>query len=345
MLHLGISQMKICFTIVFVICSLFSLSQTDLNKLSVETCSCFSDNSTTSDKRINKCISKVLYEISELELNSRIEFFKILGANCTDFLRYTLTKSLDEDKMSDKEFTETIAALLEFFRFPSESGRLPNSADISITEVGLKYNTYLNQTRTDSVYKSGFHLLQPEDSMMIFDITEKPIYESLDALSKEGEVVTLNLRLRHSPKPDSIGVIVRSFRTEFNNQFIIPNLRAESRKIISKFSSSELYRSYKEELANSITQSLKQVIGDWFYVRDLKIEKIEYPHLIQRAKNEGLLDYYNLLNNPDKTQRLNGLKSLFDNSSKTAYWLILTHWSNEPEQEVLDYIIDELSKK
>lgn len=152
--------------------------------------------------------------------------------------------------------------------------------------------------------------------------------------------------IRYSPNPKAVGLIYQTFGTNYEQTYIIPELRFFSRSILANYSSTELHRQDKSIITEAIIDSLATDFEgtNYFNYYNLEISKIEYPHLIKQAKQEGLIEPYELLKSTNKAERIEGIEQLLNNGSKTAYLIILTHWTNEKDQEVLDFIIERLAK-
>ena len=334
-----------------------TFGQTNLRKFTETICDCFQDSNFDSKEQTDELITQCILNKKELiggdlekffsTPSDQIELIKMLGSNCEAFIEYITAAYYEDQNLTDKEYTEIIYKLLEYFGHTSEPGKLPNSITLSSFQAGIRYNIFLNKIYPDTVYKEGFHLLQPHDSLIIFEIKDIPIEQSLDVLTKDGLVVNINHYLRFSPKPDSIGVIFEIFGSNYLDTFIIPEFRSSTRTVTGNLTSMELYQESRENFEQTILDTLKQrtIEMDYFNYKKLRIGNIDFPQIMKSAQSEGLMQEYHQLRSNKSEERLIALKSLFDNGSRTAFLIILTHWSSEKDQENLDFILDELSKK
>ncbi len=335
-----------------------SYSQVNLTRISNEFCECFDEaNKKKSNENheliLKKCIDqkKADYENDLNKLldspENQIEFIKVLGSNCVAFIEY-YTRNLNmEQDLSDEEYTENIYLILDYFSSASEKGKLPKSVSLSFSEVGILYNIYLNKVYPDSIYREGFHIIQPHDSIIVFDIGHQNEIIEMEILLKDNSNIAIEEVIWFSPKSDSIGQLYKTIGYSYIKRYVIPIVRQATRSVFSSFTSKELYRLNIDELSNIVLDSIQKKIGKYDFINfyQLKIHKIEYPHIIEKAISENLIDSYDLLKSDNTEKRKEALVKLFDNGSETAYLIILTHWSNEKDQEILDYILKRLIER
>ncbi len=349
--------MKLIITSLLLLTSAFAYSQVNLNKLSSNICKCFQNSESQpkkeADFQIKECISTKEQSISnDIEALTKtpsdyIEFIKTLAGNCDAFAEYVTKHLYTNQNLTDEEYTENIYQIIRYFKQPSEYGKMPKSITLSPHNVGLKYNIILHKTYTDTIYKAGFHLLEPNDSLIVFDVKEKKVAQEFEIRTKNNSSINIVSHLRYRPKPDSIGILFNTFGLGYEQTFIIPEIRAATRKVISRLSSTELYLLRTPELPNRIIENLKDQ-SDFSHLFDLtyfKIESIKFPHIEELAREAKLLEAYELLGDKDYKKRQKALNNLFKNGSKTAYLIILTHWSEENSQENLDYILEHLTNQ
>ncbi len=326
-----------------------------MEDLTIEFCTCFEnvDNESKSkaEKQLNKCISKgndnLKRQLKEKigSTEDYVEFVKLMASTCKPFLEFTTKYYYSKKELSDKEYTENLESLINYFRQSSEYGKLPKSVDIGIAEVGLRYNKLLQKTYTDSVYRTGFHVINPTDSLIIFDTKEKSIELEMDCLTKHDLSLRLSEMVRYAVKPDSIGKLMYNFGSSYERTFVIPEIRLATRKVIQTLSSNQLYNLRDTELTNRIIDGIKTQtqLTDFFNIRFLKITNIDFPHLISQVQEAGLMDTYELLQSQDEEKRLEAIKELFNDNSRTAYLIILDHWRSEVDENIQNFILDRLS--
>jgi len=338
--------------------SISSYSQVNLTKISNEFCECFDEvnkiSSTENHELIlRKCIDQKKADLENdlkqlLETpEDQIEFSKILGGNCVAFVEYYTKYISKGQNLSDEEYTENIYLILDYFSSTSEKGKLPKSVSLSLSEAGILYNIFLNKVYPDSIYTEGFHIIQPHDSIIIFDIGHQYEVIEMEIEIKDNSSIAIEEVIWFSPKSDSIGKIYLTIGYSYIKRFVIPVVRQATRSAFSNYTSKELYRLNIDELSNIVLDSIQKKNEKYGFISfyQLKIHKIEFSHIIEKVISENLMDSYELLKSNITEERKEALEKLFDNGSETAYLIILTHWSNEKDQEILDYILKRLTER
>ena len=125
---------------------------------------------------------------------------------------------------------------------------------------------------------------------------------------------------------------------------MIPVIKSSVRGVLGKYSSEELYLKTKDELSLEIFKDLFQnkSLSDKFIIEEFSIEHLEYPHILKMAHENGLLQFYEDLKNTNPTARKNALTELFNEGSKSSYYLILEHWSKETDNELKEFILEKI---
>jgi hypothetical protein len=343
--------------IIILTLPLLSFGQINLKRLFNEYCDCYKklneypENKT--DKSLRNCLAeknKLFTKVEFVRLFStaqnQIEFFKEFVGTCEEFVEYSLKTSLKGENISDKEYTDNIYYILGYFSSESELGKLPKTVTIQPFEIGILYNIFLNKISTDTLYKYGTHIIAPHDSLIICNLKPQSEILSLSVPSKNSEEIKISIRYRYNVKPDSVIRIYKEIGNNYNEIIIIPYLESNVRSVLSNYSSKELYLIGKGNLSDIIESEITQTEGPLqLFDVAVTVNKVEFPHIISRAKAANLLESYELLNSEDSKDRLLALNQLFENLSETAYLIILDHWSTEREQENLDYILKRMTEK
>lgn len=348
---------QLIFNLILIV-PLLSIGQINLKRLSNEYCDCYKKLNnlpeSKADKNLRKCLSEKNKLFTKGELTrlfstaeNQIEFIKLIGGNCEQFIEYSTKISSKGENISDKEYTDNIYRIIDYFSSHSELGKFSKRVNIAPGEIGIPYNIFLNKITTDSIYKDGLHIIPHHDSLIIYNVRQKEEALNLSALSKEGEEIKLNIRYWYNPKPDSVVKIHKEIGRKYKSSIINPSIRSIIRTVLGNYSSKELYLIGKEELSNLIKSEVIKMKGllQLFNINAVIVDLIEFPHIISKAKAENLLGTYELLNSKNAKTRLSALTQLFSNDSETAYLIILNHWSSEKDQENLDYILKRIVEK
>jgi len=130
------------------------------------------------------------------------------------------------------------------------------------TERGVVFKKYTSGLDVDNVKGEGLNVIAPWNDLIIFEIAEQQIEETMDVLSRDGLSINIDVSLRFRPLPDQIGFLYRKFRKGYIESLIRPELRSAVRKIIGQYTPEELYASKRQEIETKIEESTRQILAD-----------------------------------------------------------------------------------
>jgi len=130
------------------------------------------------------------------------------------------------------------------------------------TERGVVFKKYTSGLDVDNVKGEGLNIIAPWNDLIIFEIAEQQIEETMDVLSRDGLSINIDVSLRFRPMPDQIGFLYRKFRKGYIEALIRPELRSAVRKIIGQYTPEELYASKRQEIETKIEESTRRILAD-----------------------------------------------------------------------------------
>lgn len=160
---------------------------------------------------------------------------------------------------------------------------------IEPTERGVVFKKIAKELDVENVRAEGWNILAPWNEMIIFDISEQQVEETMDVLSQDGLSISLDVSLRFRPKPDKIGYLYKAFRTEYINNFIRPELRSEVRRIIGQYTPEELYATKRLEIETQIEDNTRKILDrNHVDLKALLFRSVKLPASIQKSIEEKL---------------------------------------------------------
>ncbi|PCH86839.1 MAG: hypothetical protein COB88_06740 [Flavobacteriales bacterium] len=325
--------------------------------LLTESCKCFEEASLEVDsaaynKSLESCFKgykkkwkkKIENEIGTVD--QQIEYLRALVKECIYLESYLTINSSTFNELRAADKTSVIELAISYFSFPSEKGKLPKMVNVPMGYAGLLYSKAMSKVYSDSIYRSGIHLIHAYDSLILYSIRQEEVTEELIVLTSDEMEVKLHATCFFSLIPDSVKKLEVERGRSYRESVLIPSLRSKVRGVISEFSSQQLYTAEIKKLEGLVWKELSDYgyLSDYFFINGILLRNIEFPHLLNRARESNLLNEYESLMNDTMDIRLNAIKVLFDNGSETAYLLLLDHWGKEEEQEILDYIVREMAR-
>tara|TARA_B110000046_G_scaffold63181_1_gene70611 strand:- start:26034 stop:26873 length:840 start_codon:yes stop_codon:yes gene_type:complete len=130
------------------------------------------------------------------------------------------------------------------------------------TERGVVFKKYTTGLDVDNVLGEGLNIVAPWNEVFTFQIAEKSIEETMDVLSKDGLSIKIDVSLRYRPMPNKIGYLYRSFKDDYVNDLIRPELRSAVREIIGQYTPEELYASKRQEIETKIELNTEAILKE-----------------------------------------------------------------------------------
>ena len=152
------------------------------------------------------------------------------------------------------------------------------------TERGVVFKKYTSGLDVDNIKGEGLNVIAPWNDVIIFQIEEQQIEETMDVLSKDGLSISIDVSLRFRPMPDKIGYLYRSFRNGYVEKLIRPELRSAVRQIIGQYTPEELYATKRQEIETKIELKTEEILNNNFIeLKALLFRSIKLPQTIKTS--------------------------------------------------------------
>jgi regulator of protease activity HflC (stomatin/prohibitin superfamily) len=157
------------------------------------------------------------------------------------------------------------------------------------TERGVVFKKYTSGLDVDNVKSEGLNIIAPWNDLIVFDIAEQQIEETMDVLSADGLSISLDVSIRYRPKESEIGYLYRNFRDQYVNNLVRPELRSAVRRIIGEYTPEELYATKRQEIETAIQLSTESVLdSNHVELTALLFRSIKLPETIKVSIEEKL---------------------------------------------------------
>ncbi len=157
------------------------------------------------------------------------------------------------------------------------------------TERGVVFRKYSSGLDVTQVHTEGLNIIAPWNDMIVFDIMEQQIEETMDVLSQDGLAISMDVSLRYRPKPAEIGHLYQAFRKDYVNNLIRPELRSAVRRIIGQYTPEELYATKRQEIETRIEMNTRTILDtNHVELKALLFRSIKLPVSIQKSIEDKL---------------------------------------------------------
>ncbi len=152
------------------------------------------------------------------------------------------------------------------------------------TERGVVFKQFGDGLDVDNILGEGLNIVAPWNKVFTFQIAEKSIEETMDVLSKDGLSIKIDVSLRYRANPNKIGYLYKSFKDDYVNDLIRPELRSAVREIIGQYTPEELYASKRQEIETKIELNTEEILkANYIEQKTLLFRSITLPQKIKES--------------------------------------------------------------
>lgn len=138
--------------------------------------------------------------------------------------------------------------------------------------------------KKDNIYEPGFHVKAPWNELILYDVTETKIEETMDVLDKNGLSIKVDVSVRFHPIYGRVGYLHEIFRGDYVNRLVIPEVRSTVRKVMGRYTAEEIYSTMRSEVETSIIRETEDILDEnYITMRALLIRSINLPEQIKMA--------------------------------------------------------------
>jgi regulator of protease activity HflC (stomatin/prohibitin superfamily) len=138
--------------------------------------------------------------------------------------------------------------------------------------------------KKDNIYQPGFHVKAPWNELILYDVTESKVEETMDVLDKNGLSIKVDVSVRFHPIYGRVGYLHEIFRGDYVNRLVIPEVRSTVRKVMGRYTAEEIYSTMRSEVETSIINETEDILDEnYITMRALLIRSINLPEQIKMA--------------------------------------------------------------
>jgi regulator of protease activity HflC (stomatin/prohibitin superfamily) len=164
-----------------------------------------------------------------------------------------------------------------------------STVTIESGEAGVLYRQFHGGTVTDTYYSEGFHFLAPWNTMYVYNVRNQERREQMEALSKNGLSIKLEMSIRFRPIIAEVGSIHQTLGLQYRDVVVLPEVRSAARKVIGRYDPEELYSSKRDFIQDEIYNNVKKSLEEKnIYLDAILIRGIQLPVNIKTAIEKKL---------------------------------------------------------
>lgn len=156
-------------------------------------------------------------------------------------------------------------------------------------ERGVLFKRFGGGLEKEKVYREGFHFLAPWNRMIIYDVRQQEISETMNVLSSDGLQINTDVSIWYHPQTEEVGFLHDEIGPEYLNKVIIPSLRSAARSVVGRYTPLEIYSTKREGIQGEIFSEIEKLLKDKHVeVDQVLIRSIVLPDRIKAAIEDKL---------------------------------------------------------
>lgn len=155
--------------------------------------------------------------------------------------------------------------------------------------AGVLYRPFWGGTQMDRIYHERLHIINPLNTMFIYEIRRQIVRHNMTALSIEGLPIKLSLAIRFVPIEQMLGLLHRDIGPDYLNRVVLPQTESVIRKNIGSRTAEAIYTNDNGTLANIVNRTIEEVGRNYIQIDDILIRSLELPETVKKAIDEKLV--------------------------------------------------------
>ena len=155
--------------------------------------------------------------------------------------------------------------------------------------AGVLYRPFGGGTETVRIYPERLHIINPFNTMYIYEVRERTIRYEFVALSKRGLPIDLAIAIRFLPIYEMLGLLHKDIGPDYVNRIVLPQVESVIRKKVGQRTAEEIYTNESGALVNIVNLAIEEVGRDYVQIDDIIIRTVELPKAIKNAIDDKLV--------------------------------------------------------
>ena len=166
---------------------------------------------------------------------------------------------------------------------------IKSSITINAGENGVLFRTFGSGVYTEAPFDEGFHIIAPWNDMVIYQVRQQKITETMGVLSSNGLNIELEVTLQFQPIKKVLPLLHKEKGVGYVDDIVVPAIRSATRTVISRYTPEEIYSSKKEVIQEEIFDETKAIVQkQYIEVKEVLVRDISLPEKIRTAIEDKL---------------------------------------------------------
>jgi regulator of protease activity HflC (stomatin/prohibitin superfamily) len=171
------------------------------------------------------------------------------------------------------------------------------------------YRRFDGGTVTDKLVTEGIRLVPPWDTLYVYNVRLQEYHHSMQALTKEGIQVNLEISVRWRPVFELVGLLHQKIGPNYKDAVIKPEVEATLRRIIGSHKVADIYEDASTVGRRVLEQSLEKAQRNYVHIDEVLVRSVELPKELRDRitaklmEREKFLTYAHRINVAEEEKR------------------------------------------
>ena len=149
-------------------------------------------------------------------------------------------------------------------------------------------------TDTKTIYREGVQVIAPWNEIYIYDLRTQEARLSLHVLSVNGLAIDMDSSVLYRVQEEALPTLQEKVGPDYYHVLIAPYVMSEARKIVGRFTPSQIYSSQRETIERLILEGIREKLRDYpIVVEGFLIRDVRLPRIIRVAIERKLTEEQN----------------------------------------------------
>ncbi|MDA8028447.1 MAG: prohibitin family protein [Nitrospiraceae bacterium] len=149
-------------------------------------------------------------------------------------------------------------------------------------------------TDTKTIYREGVQVIAPWNELYIYDLRTQEARLSLHVLSVNGLAIDMDSSVLYRVQGKALPTLQEKVGPDYYHVLIAPYVMSEARKIVGRFTPSQIYSSQRETIERLILEGIREKLRDYpIVVEGFLIRDVRLPRIIRVAIERKLTEEQN----------------------------------------------------
>ncbi len=156
---------------------------------------------------------------------------------------------------------------------------------IGAGQAGVMFNTFgKGIDLEEQPLGEGFHFIAPWNKVYIYSVRQKEKAEEMKMLSSNGLEIYIDVSAWFRPVQSKLPNLHKTIGKDYENQIVVPAVRAAARSVIGRYTPEEIYSSKRDAIQDEMYAETKKILDTKFvYLDRMLIRSIVLPQKLKDA--------------------------------------------------------------